>query len=68
MGWWVCRGLNVSDNALYGKVIVLAPTGEACGRSWNDRFLVPRDAFRRGNAFGYEPVRLKSRRAESCML
>ena len=34
-GWWACRGLNVSDIALFGKEILVAcpNRGAACGRS-----------------------------------
>ena len=34
-GWWACRGLNVSDNALFDKEILVACfyRGAACGRS-----------------------------------
>ena len=69
-GWRVCRGLNVSDNALFGKEILVAcpNRGAACGRSRGEnRILVPGDACLRGNAFGYEPVRL-SLAAKSCTL
>ena len=57
----MCRGLNVSDNALFGKEIwmfALSMGGHAVATRV-DRVLVPGDACLRGTAFGYEPVKLK---------
>ena len=57
----MCRGLNVSDKALFGKEIwmfALSMGGHAAATKV-DRVLVPGDACLRGIAFGYEPVKLK---------
>ena len=56
----MCRGLNVSDKALFGKEIwmfALSMGGHAVA-SRVDRVLVPGDACLRGTAFGYEPAEL----------
>ena len=58
-------GQNVPDKALTARENVHAPTKEqrhAAGRFWagQESSLEPkRGACLRGNAFGYEPVRLK---------